>query len=65
MVSVFVSSTFGFGLELTDDELERVNERRRSEKWSKYLSKDKAREGYDTTKKKVLIEVVGKREKEV
>ena len=39
MVSAFVSREFGFGLELTDDELQKVNKRRRSREWGTYLSK--------------------------
>ena len=52
MISAFVSRTFGIGIKLTSEELARVNERRRSEKWGQYVETKAAIEVYGSTKKK-------------
>ncbi len=46
MVSAFVSRTFGMGLQLNKEELEQVNARRLSAKWSHYLSVQEAQDIY-------------------
>ena len=51
MISAFVSRSFGVGLKLTEEELLRVNERRRSEKWGQYVETKAAIEVYGSTKK--------------
>ena len=52
MVSGFVSRSFGVGLLLSQDELDKVNERRMGSEWGHYVSKDSAMTVYATTKKK-------------
>ena len=54
MISAFVSRSFGIGLKLTEEELLKVNERRRSEKWVHYMEKSAAMEIYGSTKKKEI-----------
>ena len=56
VVSAFVSREFGFGLELTDDELRRVNERRQSREWCKYMSKEEAISVNGTEKKRLITD---------
>ena len=56
MVSAFVSRTFGMGLQLNKEELEQVNARRLSAKWSDYLSVQEAQDIYGTTKKKPITD---------
>jgi len=54
MISAFVSRSFGVGLKLTEEELLRVNERRRSEKWGQYVETKAAIEVYGSTQKKEI-----------
>ncbi len=54
MVSAFVLRSFGVGLELNEEELVKVNERRQSEKWGHYIEKKAAMEIYGSTKKKLI-----------
>ncbi len=54
MVSTFVSRLFGAGLQLSEEELMKVNERRQSEKWGHYIKKKAAMEIYGTAKKKLI-----------
>ena len=56
MVSGFVSRSFGVGLLLSQDELDKVNERRMGSEWGHYVSKDSAMTVYATTKKKKLTD---------
>ena len=56
MVSAFVSRSFGVGLQLNEEELARVNERRRSERWGHYTEKKAAMEIYGSTKKKMITD---------
>ena len=55
MVSVFVSQDLGVGLHLTKTELNEVNDRRSSENWGSYLSKDDTFTIYGTIKKKKIL----------
>jgi len=55
MVSGFVSRSFGVGLLLSQDELDKVNERRMGSEWGHYVSKDSAMTVYATTKKKIYL----------
>ena len=52
MISAFVSRSFGIGIKLSDEEMIKLNERRRSEKWGHYVEKKAAMEIYGSTKKK-------------
>ena len=52
MVSAFVSRSFGVGLELSEEELMKVNERRSSEEWGEYIEKKAAMEIHGSTKKR-------------
>ena len=52
MISAFVSRSFGIGIILLDEELMKVNEQRRSEKWGHYMESKAAIEIYGSTKKK-------------
>lgn len=54
MVSAFVSRDFGFGLQLSKQELDKVNERRLGKTWGQYLSKKESIEVYGNSKKKVI-----------
>ena len=56
MVLEFVSRGFGVGLHLNKIELNEVNDRRSSEIWGSYLSKDEALTIYGTIKKKKIID---------
>ena len=54
MISAFVSRSFWIGLELTNKELLKVNERQRREKSVHYMEKSAAIEVYGSTKKKEI-----------
>ena len=56
MVSAFVSRDFGLGIKLSKDELKQVNERRMSNEWGFYLSKNEAKNVYGSTKKKEITD---------
>ena len=47
--------SFGIGIKLNKDELDKVNKRRRSEKCGYYIEKSAAMEIYGSTKKKKLM----------
>ena len=51
MILAFVSRLFGVGLKLNEEELLKVNEQRRSEKWGHYIESKAAIEIYGSTKK--------------
>lgn len=51
MISAFTSREFGWGMDLSDDELTKINEKRKGED---YFDKDAALEVHKTTKKKPL-----------
>ena len=52
MISGFVSRSFGVRFHLTQDELNKINERRMGSEWGKYLSRESSLAIYGTTKKK-------------
>ena len=52
MISGFISQDFGVGLELSENELDEVNERRMSDQWGEYISVESVKNVYGTTKKK-------------
>ena len=52
MISAFVSRSFGVGIQLTEEELIKVNKQRKSEHWGHYMEKKAAMEIYGSTKKK-------------
>ena len=54
MVSAFVSRSFGMGLDLTENEMMRVNERRISDEWGEYISDKESIEVYGFNKKKKI-----------
>ena len=58
MISTFISHSIGFWSELTDNELNKVNERRRSGLWSEYLPIEEAWEIYNAAKKQELKDTV-------
>ena len=52
IISTQMPRSFGIGIKLNKDELDKVNKRRRSEKWCHYIKKSVAIEIYGNTKKK-------------
>ena len=56
MFSAFCARCFGLGLTVSDEELEEINQRRNSERFSHYISRDAAMEIYGSTKKKLLTD---------
>ena len=56
MFSAFCARCFGLGLTVSDEELEEINQRRNSERFSHYISQDAAMEIYGSTKKKLLTD---------
>ena len=58
MISAFVSREFGFGLELNNDELQRVNKQRQSHEWGRYISKEEAIAVNGTDKKRFITDLL-------
>ena len=54
MVSAFVSRSFGVGLQINEEDLVKINERRRSEQWGHYIEEKAAIEIYGSTKKREI-----------
>ena len=52
MVSAFCSHTFGFGLQLNEEELKQLNERRKNDEWGTFISSKEAFEINGTDKKR-------------
>ena len=54
MISGFVSCSFGVGLNLSKEELDKINETRTGCEWGNYLSREAALAVYGTTKKRKI-----------
>ena len=52
IISGFASRSFGVGLHLSQNELDKVNKRRMNSEWGEYLLKNEVITVYGTTKKK-------------
>jgi len=54
MVSAFVSRSFGVGIKVNEEDLFKINERRKSEKWGHYIDEKAAMEIHGSIKKKSI-----------